>query len=886
MPLSPGTHIGPYEILAPIGAGGMGEVYRARDPRLGRDVAIKVSAQQFSERFEREAKAIAALNHPNICQVYDVGPNYIVMEYVEGEPLKGPLALDKTIDCSGQILEALDHAHRKGFTHRDLKPANLLVTKQGIKLLDFGLAKQRTTPLKENDNTLTQAPSKPLTRDGQILGTLQYMSPEQLQGKEADPRSDIFSFGCVLYELITGKRAFDGQSAVSVIAAILERPAPSVADVAPPALDRVLKRCLEKDPDKRWQNALDLKSALELSAGQAMEPVARPAPQSRVESLLGAAGWIAAAVLAVIAIGLGVIAYRDTRPMPLRPLLRLELNLGPALGSSIRSGGIEAVISPDGTRLVYVLQNKLWVRKLDGATAEELAGTDGGLEPFFSPDGKWVAFFANGKLNKISVDGGAEIALCDAQTAFNSRGGSWGEDGNIIAALTYNGGLSRIPSGGGTPEELVESNSTKAVLAWPQILPGGKAVLFSAAPATTNTQTGLPNYDMADIKVLSLTDRRSKTLVRGGTFGRYLPSGHLIYISRGTLFAIPFNVDRLEVRGTPVPILDRVAYSNATGAAQLDFSKAGTFAYRSGGAGELVSVQWLDSEGRTQPLLSKPGVYLRHRLSPDNQRLALDWAGDIWVYEWQRDTMTRLTFGNPNGAGPLWSPDGHFIFFRMMGDEGIGWVRADGAGKPQRLTQSLNVQVPYSTSADGKRLYIDEFAGYDGHLWVMPLESDGEGFRTAKLEQVLQEGGSDGRQASPSPDGRWLAYTSTESGTSQVYVRSLPDRGGKWQISNNGGQYPEWSRNGHELFFETLDNHIMVANYTVKGNSFAVDGKPRLWSEKQLSTGRGGNRNYDVAADGKRVVALMPAETEQERGHVIFLENFFDELRRRVPTGK
>ena len=424
MPLSAGTKLGPYEIVAPIGAGGMGEVYRAKDTRLDRIVAVKVSRENFSERVEREARAVAALNHPHICQLYDVGPNYLVMEYIEGEPLKGPLPLEKAIDYAGQILEALDHAHRKGITHRDLKPANILVTRQGIKLLDFGLAKLRPSPLKETDETRTQALSKPLTKDGQILGTLQYMSPEQLQGKEADARSDLFSFGCVLSEMLTGRRAFDGQSAASVIAAILERPAPSVADVAPPALDRVLKRCLEKDPDKRFQSALDLKTALEwatLSAGETTTLTARS------RSRLGFAGWIAAGALALTTAIALWSPWRLTAPVP-PPAVRLDLDLGAPVSAS--NVGTDTILSPDGTRLVFVSQatdrkSRLFTRRLDQAKPIELPGTENAYGPFFSPDGQWVGFFADGKLRKIRLDGGESVILCDAPAG---RGATWSED--------------------------------------------------------------------------------------------------------------------------------------------------------------------------------------------------------------------------------------------------------------------------------------------------------------------------------------------------------------------------------------------------------------------------------------------------------------------------
>jgi Tol biopolymer transport system component/tRNA A-37 threonylcarbamoyl transferase component Bud32 len=883
MPLSAGTKLGPYEILTQIGAGGMGEVYKARDTRLDRIVAIKVSKTEFSERFEREARAVAALNHPHICQLYDVGPNYLVMEYVEGAPLKGPLPLEQALKYAVQICDALDAAHKKGITHRDLKPANILATKAGIKLLDFGLAKLASAGVGQaakpsDDVTLTMA----LTGRNEIVGTLYYMSPEQLQaqanGQEIDARSDIFSFGLVLYEILTGKRAFEGSSPASVIAAIMERPAPSIGTIAPPALDWVMQTCLAKDPEERWQSARDLKAALEWIAS-APEP-GRTAPSP---SRLGRLTGIVAAVLAIALAVAGLGWWRAAHPSeaPLRPLVRLDVDLGAdvSLGSQ---AGAAAVLSPDGTRLVYVSEGRLLTRRLDQPKAAELAGTEGAFAPFFSPDGQWVAFFAGGSLKKVSMEGGAAITLSSAPFA---TGGSWGEDGNIVAAFNTVGALWRIPSSGGTPAPVTELAQGENTHRWPQILPGGKAVLFTAHSQTSG-------FDGANIEVISLGDHRRKTLLRGGTFGRYLPSGHLIYVNRGTLFAVPFDLERLEVRGTPAPVLGEVGYSSTYGSAQLDFSRSGTLVYRSGTAGGgQVTVQWLDGTGRTQPLLAKPGLYTNPHVSPDGQRLAmLVTSGsntDAWTYEWQRDTMTRLTFTGRAGQ-VIWSPDGRFIVF--LGEAGgMLWARSDGAGKPQPLTQTKNFQVPWSFSPDGKRLaFFETNAGTGNDLWTVPLESDGAGLRAGKPEIFLQTT-ADERYPSFSPDGRWLAYTSDESGAYQVYVRAFPDRGGKWQISNSGGAYPAWSSNGRELLFRTLDNRIMVATYTAKGDSFVSD-KPRVWSERRLADfGAVGVATYDVAPDGKRVAALMPVEapeTQKAQNHVIFLENFFDELRRKVPVSK
>jgi serine/threonine-protein kinase len=884
MTLAAGAKLGPYEILAPIGAGGMGEVYKARDTRLDRIVAIKVSKTEFTDRFEREARAIATLNHPHICQLYDVGPNYLVMEFIEGIQLKGPLPLDQTLKFAAEICDALDAAHKKNITHRDLKPANILVTKAGVKLLDFGLAKVGPA-MQAGEGTMTMA----LTAKGEILGTFQYMSPEQINGREAGPESDIFSFGLVLYEMLTGKRAFDGSTPASVIAAILERPAPSVADLAPPALDRVLKRCLEKDPEKRWQSARDLKAELEWIGREPVPGSSAPASLKTTSRLVRRSrlGWAAAAVLGLALIVVGALFWRATRPAqePLQPLVRLDVDLGADLpGSMAGVGGGWAILSPDGSRLVYGSNGRLFVRRLDRLDSTELPGTEATDPPFFSPDGQWIAFRAQGQLKKISVDGGAAITLCDAASLY---GGSWGEDGSIIASLSGFSGLSRIPSSGGAPTPVTVTEPAKGDVAhlFPQILPGGKAVLF------TSGELGLDSSFR--IEVMSLADRRRKILVQAGTAGRYLATsagaGYLIYLSQGTMFAVPFDLKTLEVRGTPVPLLERVAYSTQFGGAWFDASRNGTLVYRSETRQGNNVVQWMDSAGKTQPLLAKPGNYRRPRLSPDGQRLAIELREgsnqNIWIYDWPRDTMTRLTFGGGYQI-PVWSPDGRFLVFGGSPGGGMAWTRADGPGTPQTLTRSKNVQAPTSFTPDGKHLVFIEVNPQSGaDLWTLPIENDRTGLTAGKPEVFLATRFQE-LQAAFSPDGRWLAYYSDESGAFEVNVRAFPDTGNKWQISNSGGRYPAWSRNGHELFYRTADNHIMVVDYATKGDSFVAE-KPRVWSGKRIADSQ--VINYDVAPDGKHIAAIMPAEAPEaqlEQGRVTFLLNFFDELRRRVPANK
>jgi Tol biopolymer transport system component/predicted Ser/Thr protein kinase len=878
MPLPPGTRLGPYEISDSLGAGGMGEVYKARDTRLNRIVAIKVSKEQFSERFEGEAHAVAALNHANICTLYDVGPNYLVMEYIEGVSLKGPLPLHEALKYGTQICDALDAAHKKSIIHRDLKPANILVTKTGIKLLDFGLAKIAKTTKSPNDATLTMA----LTGKNEIVGTLYYMSPEQLQaqatGQEIDARSDIFSFGLVLYEMLTGKRAFGGSSPATVIAAIMERPAPSISGVAPPALDRVLKRCLEKDPENRWQSARDLKAELEWIEQPSSEVGAVPAAIARHRPL----PWIAAGVLALVAAVASWIAYRSIRPAELKPLVRLDVDLGRDVYLNAL-GGSDVIISPDGTRIAYLSRGHLFTRRLDQPIAAELAITQGATSPFFSPDGQWIGFTASGKLRKISVEGGTELVLCDAGSSYT--GDDWGEDGNIIASLRISGGLSQVSSSGGTPTPVTELQGEEKTHRWPQILPGGKAILFTAQNSTVG-------FDDGKIEVMTLADHHRKTLESGGTFGRYLAAtdgkGYLTYVNRGTLFAAPFDLEKLETIGSPVPVLQQVSYSAMFGSAKLSFSRTGTFLYRSREIDlSRVSIQWLDADGRTQTLMDKPGLFVNPHLSPDAQRLAVvnnDEMSGVWIYDIRRDTMAPLT-GERNGGQPVWTPNGEYIVYR--GVTGIFCARADGGGKAQSLTASKEFQYPTAFSPDGKRLLFHQMGSQGFDIWILPVEHDENGLKAGKAELFLHTNNG-GRDAHFSPDGRWIAYSSNESGNPQVYVSAFPDTGGRWQVSSNGGTSPIFSRNGKDIFFfDVPGDRIMVASYSVRGDSFVVE-KPRVWSRQSVALALSGvlGAQYDVAPDGKSIaVSTFAGSTQQDSGHVIFLENFFDELQRKVPLG-
>jgi serine/threonine-protein kinase len=883
--LAPGTRLGPYEITALIGAGGMGEVYRARDTTLNRDVALKILPAEFTTdperlaRFKREAQVLAALDHPNIGAIYGFedtdGAHALILQLVEGPTLAdriavGPMPIDEALPIAKQIADALQAAHQQGIIHRDLKPANIKVTPDGrVKVLDFGLAKllEPDTVASARSGALTNVPTittPAMTTAGVILGTAAYMSPEQARGRPADKRSDIWAFGVVLHEMLSGQQLFTGETMTDVLAAVVrQEPA---WDRIPVNVTRLLKRCVERDPKKRLQDLGDAWLLLD-------------EPSASVERA-GPAAWIAATVLVGIA---AVVAaggwWRATRPITtMQPLMRLDVDLGGSLTFDTGGySGTHVVLSPDGTRIVYVSQGRrLFTRRLDQAAATPLTGAEGAYAPFFSPDGQWVAFFSQGKLKKISVEGGAAVPVCDA---ISGRGGSWADDGTIVAALTSLGPLSRIPESGGRPMPVTELRPGELAHRWPQVLPGSTAVLFTAMGVEGHSFS----FDTASIEIVSLSDHKRKTVHAGGTFGRVLPSGHLLYVNRGTLFAVPFDLDRLETRGTPVPIQDGIDYSPTQGYAQLDFSRTGTLVYTGGSSLGLITAQWMNARGETKPFIGKPGEYQYPALSPDGTRLAYADAAnaDLWVFDSERNNPIRLTFGGLNPTNPLWTSDGRYVLFQSLG--GMFWTRSDRGGKAQPLTQSKNPQFPWSFSADGKRLGFIEVnpdTGYD--LWTMPIERDDSGIKPAGRPEVFLNSSADERYISFSPDGKWIAYASNESGMFQIYVRAFPDRGDRWLVGN--GTYPVWARNRGELFFRAEDDRIMVASYAVKGDTFIRD-EPRVWSNRRLADfGIVGTRTFDLAPDGSRVVALLPAESDQnaKARNPTFLLNFFDEVRRRT----
>jgi len=918
MTLAPSTKLGPYEIVSPIGAGGMGEVYRARDTRLDRIVAIKVLPQHLAEtpdskqRFEREARAISALNHPHICALYDVGSqngtDFLVMEYIEGETLaaridKGSLPIKELLEIGIQIADALDKAHRGGIIHRDLKPSNIMLTKQGVKLLDFGLAKAVDASM-ATGSTLspTDAPGrKSLTERGMVVGTFQYMSPEQIEGKELDSRSDIFSFGAVLYELATGRNAFSGGSRASIIAAILTSEPPPIGalqPMSPPALDRAVRQCLAKNPEDRWQTARDLLLELKWIA-EAGSQAGVPAPVVSHRKNRERTAWVIGGVVTLIAIALA-IGYVQRSPKPAQPI-RLTAELGADASLSEIRRGADAVLSPDGTRMAFVAEGadkkqRLYVRSLDQIQATVLPGTEEARDPFFSPDGQSIAFFTGDKLKKISVQGGAAFALCDAP---NARGGDWGDNGLIVFSPGSATALSKVSSMGGTPETLTTlgEQNRSGTHRWPQFLPGGNDVLF------TFSTTGLA-FDNADIVVFSAASGKSKTILHGGSYARYVPSGHLLYERNNTLFAVPFDLKRLELTGQPGPVLEGVATS-ATGGAQFSVSDSGTLMYIGGpAANQNVSIFWMDAAGIFTPLRETLANYRDLAISPDGKRLAMDITNgnrtDIWVYDWERDALTRLTFSADQNEAPVWTPDGQRIVYASA-EKGaapnLWWIRADGGGDAQRLTESKDPQYPSSWSPQGEVLAFSQINHGTG--WGIMTMSVGGSEKTGwKPGQPKQFVSAHSLEMLPalSPDGHWIAYMSNESGVYEIYVRPFPGPGGKWQVSSSGGQRiggwgPEWSRNGKELlFYVPVTRQIMAVSYIISGDSFHAE-KPHLWSPGQIADRRVNfnNPGFSLHPDGKRIAVFKTSSTESGPppiNTVSFVFNFFDELRRKVPAGK
>lgn len=829
MELKPGDRFGDrYQLVSKLGEGGMGEVWKARDTELGRDVAVKVSKAEFTARFKQEARALAAFNHPNICTLYDVGPNYLVLEWIDGGPLQGPLSLEKAVAHAALILDALDAAHRKGITHRDLKPANVMVAKSGVlKLLDFGLARQFVR-LEEDDHTVTA-----ISVEGQIAGTLQYMAPEQLQGKEADARSDIFSFGCVLYEMLSGKRAFGGSSAASVIAAILEREPESLKTTPP--LDRVIRKCLAKDPDERFQTARDLKYNL----GLAMETTTTPDASSKV-----GLPWIIAAAL-----GLSAIAGCALYLSPLfttAPETRVDIVTPPT------SSPASFALSPDGRKLAYVATAdgaaRLWVRALDSVSAQPLPGTEGGRYPFWSPDSRSLGFFADLKLKRIDLGGGQPQTLTELTTSTAS--GAWTADGAILFTPNSTGPLARIPASGGQPVAVTVLAPGEIRHYRPRFLPGGRKFLFASQGAAALWLGSLDGDP----------PRRIAALVSGTESpAEYLAPGWLVQVKGNLLVARRFDTSTGHLSGDPVTLAQAVGLDGVSGNGLFSVSPSGTIVWRSG-TGNRTQLMWFSRSGQNAGTLgaSDDGGVWFPEVSPDGTRAAVSRGAlgvrDIWLQE--SAGASRFTFDPGDDVFPIWSPDGTRVVFmsNRKGDFDLYQKPADGSGSEQLLLQSAYSKRPNSWSPDG-RFILYQSSQNNGDLMILPL------FGPPKPYPFLSTPFNE-MHGVFSPDGKWVAYQSNESGRFEIYVRPFPGPGGQWQVSIGGGVSPRWRSDNKELFFLAPDNKLMAVAATAQSGTF-VPGPPQVLFQTHAAPGAN-KQQYDVSRDGRFLIntELQDAVTE------------------------
>jgi len=865
MALSSGSRFGPYEIVSAVGTGGMGEVYRARDTRLERTVAIKILPSNLSsdpnlrQRLEREAKTVSKLSHPNICTLHDIGHyddvDFLVMEYVEGETLEqrlqhGPVPIEQAIRYAAQIADALAIAHKQGIVHRDLKPSNIMLTKSGAKLMDFGLAKQaEAAPFAVALTEKTMEQSK-LTGEGTIIGTLQYMAPEQLEGKEADARTDIFGLGEMIYEMVTAKPAFCGKSRASLIAAILSsEPTPirSLQPTIPPAFERVVKRCLAKDPDDRWQSAADLASELRW-VGEAGLQAGAVGPMISTRKYRERAAWLLAAVLLVLATVFG-LGYFRRAPRPER-----AMHFSIALPSSVR----DLALSSDGRTLAFIAPrpngggNVLWVREIGSTAMPVLENTEGASFPFWSPDGRSVGFFADGKLKRIEAAGGAVQVLCDAPFG---RGGTWNRDGVIVFAPDAAGGLARVSAAGGAVTRVAEirlgNYSPNLSHRWPFFLPDGKHFLYSVADfADLQSETNA-------IYLGTLGSKEQRRLVTSNSNAVYVPPGYLVFFRSGTLMAQRFDADRLQLAGEAFAVADDAGYLSTVARSLFSVSESGTLVYQTGSSAAFSQLQWFDRNGKRLATIGSPASYANPRISPDGKKVALDIddpqssSTDVWVVDLGHGVPSRFTFDPAQDETAIWSPDGgRILWMSQRGQETKFYVKAAaGSGNEDAIFRSagdLPLSVPNDWSRDGRFvLYTQSRPDGIRQMWILPMTGESKPHPFVHGQSAEVEGQF-------SPDGHWVAYSSNESGQWQVYVTPFPGPGGKYQISKDGGQQPRWQRDGKELFFLSKDKKLM--SVPVKAGATFEFGAPSELFQTRARAPLSAEEifTYDASPDGQR----------------------------------
>ena len=896
MSLEPGTRLGPYEIVAPLGVGGMGEVYRARDTRLDRDVALKIVPDAFAgdperlARFEREAKTLAALNHPNIAQIHGFEQSgdatALVMELVQGEDLaqligSSPLPVDEVLPIARQIADALEAAHEQGIIHRDLKPANVRIRPDGsVKVLDFGLAKVidvgDVSPTNAGRNSPTITTPANITVGGVVLGTPAYMAPEQARGKPVDKRADIWAFGCVLYEMLTGRAPFAGATTSDVLARVLEREPDwsTLPHHLPDRLRETMRQCLVKDPRHRTRDIGDVRIALD---GILTAPVERAAAQRDSRPGLARTGlsWVFALTTLAASATAVWLAWRPAAPEPpgIRAVLDLENNttLFTAVGPAV-------VFSPDGRLLAFVGSLRghlpqLYVRRLDSLQPVALGGTSGARDAFFSPDGDWIGFFADGKLKKIATRGGAVVTLADAS---NDRGGDWLDRDTIVFAQSGESALTRVAAAGGAPSPLTALADGELSHRWPHILPGGRGVIFTALG---NASAG------PRVIAQRIPDGERKVLLPSAYFARYLPSGHLVYMQDSTLYGVPFDPETLTIRGSAVPFEEGVLSNPNTLSAQVAFSARGAMLYVPGGASATARMFWIDATGAATPIGTASGRFSGPRLSPDGNRVAVTIVGpqsDIWIYDWTRDALSRLSFAEGDDVAPVWSPDGQSVAFASETAPGVPsnvFVRqADGTGEAVRLIESAKPQIPASWHPSGRFLAMTATEDKTSRVLIASLTMTPAGLK-AGTPQPFAAGPFSQAEPAFSSDGRWIAYQANETGRYEVYVRPFPGPGGRWQVSTAGGTSPIWAGKD-SLFFRNSLQEIMVVTCDGRSDAFSTS-PPRRWSDERLADLGPFNRSYDMHPNGTRALVLGtdPAHTAA-RNRLVFVSNIAEELRR------